>query len=268
MDQPGQVLELEALVGPIWLRAVGASQVNVTELQSAGGAVAYLTLNLALEKGKSAQAPVDLPKGTRTLRATRGYWSTDPHELRRRAADHHSARRLRHALMEQLDDGSGVINGELLDLWFEVEWERQQATTWAIWEVVEPQPTLDLTTGELIPGHLFEPIGELQPSRIPADLRELLPQPSEAAGGARRQAGSRGRRRPDSLTSTANPSPSPATLTTDEARLRSWLHARLPLRSLQAGCEPRSCSTSSASARQASRTGGLLERLPVRCVSG
>jgi len=175
LDAPGEVLAIEGIVGPIWKRTLGASQVSVSELRSAGGAVAYLTLNLALEKGKASQAPVDLPKGTRTMRPTRGYWSLPVDELRARAKDHHSARRLRHALMVKLDDGSGVVHQDLLDLWFEVEWEALQGTTWTLWEVNEPGHRLDTATGELIPLHVFEPLRELERSRISADLLELLP---------------------------------------------------------------------------------------------
>src|SRR5665811_480400 len=82
MDDGGLVLELEKLTKSIWKRKLGAWHVRVVELQSAGGAVNYLTLNLVLEKGKAAQAPVNLPKGTRTLRPTRNYWSVPVAELR------------------------------------------------------------------------------------------------------------------------------------------------------------------------------------------
>lgn len=128
---PGRVLELERIVVPIWKRATGAWHVNVSELASAGGAVAYLTLNLALEKGKLAQAPTELPKGTRTLRATRGYWSVPVDELRARAADHNRRRRMRWRL-ESENPGAPPAWLELL---VEHELEAARARTWELWEV-------------------------------------------------------------------------------------------------------------------------------------
>ncbi len=185
MEQPGQVLDLERIIGPIWKRTLGATQVSVSELKSAGGAVAYLTLNLALEKGKRSQAPTDLPKGTRTLRPTRDYWALPVEELRERAKDHHAARRLRHALMLKLDDGSGVVSEDLLDLWLEVEWETTKSTTWTLWEVNEPPAHLDRETGEVRQGAVFEPIRELERTEnrergsarpeVEGSLAEMLP---------------------------------------------------------------------------------------------
>ena len=105
------VLEVERVLVPIWERATGAWHLNVAGLASAGGAVAYLTLNLALEKGKESQAPTDLPKGTRTMRTSRGYWSEPVASLRARARDHHGERRFTHALVQQ-----GYEGDELLDL--------------------------------------------------------------------------------------------------------------------------------------------------------
>jgi hypothetical protein len=136
-DVPGAVLEIERITRRVWKEALGAWHVNVVELQSAGGAVGYLTLNLALEKGKRVQAPTGLPKGTRTLRPTQAYWSVSPDELRERARDHHAARRLRHSLAARLTAGDGHVSEELLELWFEFEWERHQARTWELWEVRE-----------------------------------------------------------------------------------------------------------------------------------
>lgn len=150
---PGAALEIERLlVGTKqkpwpWRRIVGAWQINVSELQSAGGAVAYLTLNLALEKGKAVQAPINLPKGTRTLRPTRGYWSLPVAELKERAREHNAYRRLRHSLIRSLADEHGHVNGDFLDLVLEVEWEKHKARTWEVWEVKERPDTA-----------LFEPI--------------------------------------------------------------------------------------------------------------
>lgn len=126
MDQPGMVLEIEALVVPIWKRATGAWHVNVAELASAGGAVHYLTLNLALEKGKESQAPLDLPKGTRTLRASRGYWSRPTVELRAEAREHHALRRFSWALEQEGADPDLVAEA--------VEWEarERQLRTWEV----------------------------------------------------------------------------------------------------------------------------------------
>jgi hypothetical protein len=91
-------------------------------------------------------------------------------DLRERAKDHHAARRLRHALMVKLDDGSGTVSEDLLDLWLEVEWETMKATTWHLWEVHEPPLLLDRETGELHQGVMFEPIRKLERSQIPVDL--------------------------------------------------------------------------------------------------
>jgi hypothetical protein len=137
MDAGGQVLELEKLTRSIWKRTLGAWQVSVVELASAGGAVAYLTVNLALEKGKAVQAPVDLPKGTRTFRPTRGYWSVAVAELRERAKDQNAFRRLQHSLLAELSDDRGEVDRAFFDLALEVEWERQKARTWELWKVDE-----------------------------------------------------------------------------------------------------------------------------------
>jgi len=76
------VLELESFVREGWRSRMGAWQISVAELRSAAGAVHYLTLNFTIEKGKLSQAPTELPKGTRTIRPTRGYWSRPVSELR------------------------------------------------------------------------------------------------------------------------------------------------------------------------------------------
>ena len=113
-DDPPDVLAIEALLVPIWKRATGAWHINVAALASAGGAVTYLTLNLALEKGKESQAPVDLPKGTRTMRTSRGYWSEPVASLRARARAHHADRRFVHALIQHGYEGDELL--DLLDL--------------------------------------------------------------------------------------------------------------------------------------------------------
>jgi hypothetical protein len=142
--EPGHVLDLEQLVIPIWKRGTGAWHVNVAELASAGGAVAYLTLNLALEKGKQAQAPTSLPKGTRTLRATRGYWAMPVAELRARARDHQRRRRLRWRLERENPDAPSAF----IDAWVEYEADAARSREWELWRVKER------------PGAaVFEPIG-------------------------------------------------------------------------------------------------------------
>jgi hypothetical protein len=151
MDDGGLVLVLEKLTRSIWKRALGAWQVSVVELASAGGAVRYLTLNLALEKGKAVQAPVDLPKGTRTLRPTRGYWSVPVQELREKAREENALRRLRHSLMSELVDDRGEIDREFFDLALEVEWEKQKARTWELWKVKE-----------LAGSRIFEPVEQVE----------------------------------------------------------------------------------------------------------
>jgi hypothetical protein len=163
----GHVLDLEAIVVPIWKRGTGAWQVVVSELASAGGAVAYLTLNLALEKGKAVQAPTDLPKGTRTLRATRGYWSLPVRDLRERAVEHHARRRLEHQLLVEAVES---IEGRLPPLWLiRDEWvgprleaalEAQQRRSWTLWEVREPAP------GSLV----FEPVAPSERSPRSSDV--------------------------------------------------------------------------------------------------
>ncbi len=152
-DERGQVLTLEKLIVPIWKRITGAWQIRVHELASAGGAAAYLTLNLAFEKGKAAQAPTELPKGTRTLRPTRNYWTIPAPELRARAKDHHARRRLRHALIGELEDEDGCIDSDFLDLVFDDAWKAQTETTWELWQVNE-HPDAEV---------LFDPVKPLQP---------------------------------------------------------------------------------------------------------
>jgi len=155
MDDGGLVLELEKLTKSIWKRKLGAWHVRVVELQSAGGAVNYLTLNLVLEKGKAAQAPVNLPKGTRTLRPTRNYWSVPVAELRERAKDHNALKRLRHALAVELSDDRGEVDGAFFELAVEAEWERQKAQTWELWKV-----------NELAGASVFEPIEPLEGQQV------------------------------------------------------------------------------------------------------
>jgi hypothetical protein len=75
--EPGRARELERFVRRFWKRAIGADQVKADELKGWEGVVAYI----GLEHGKEAQAPTGLPKGTRIVRATRGYWSRPPAEL-------------------------------------------------------------------------------------------------------------------------------------------------------------------------------------------
>lgn len=172
-DAFGNVLELEKLIVPIWKRITCAWQINVSELHSAGGAAAYLTLNMALEKGKAVQAPIGLPKGTRTLRATHNYWSLPAPELRARAKDHHARRRLRHALMQLLEDEDGCINSNLLDIVFEDAWKGQTETTWELWQVNE-HPDAKV---------LFEPVKPLE--RDPGQSeRRRAGAPRTTRGGA------------------------------------------------------------------------------------
>jgi hypothetical protein len=64
--------------------------------------------------------------------------------------------------MVKLDDGSGVVSEDLLDLLLEVEWETMKSTTWTLWEVNEPTAHLDRETGEVRQGAVFEPIRELE----------------------------------------------------------------------------------------------------------
>ena len=144
---PGLVLELERIIVPIWKRITGAWHVNVSELASAGGAVAYLTLNLALEKGKHVQAPTHLPKGTRTLRATQGYWSLPADELRRRAQDHNRRRRIAWRLAQEYPDAPQ----EFHEAWVEYELDAARARTWELWEVRE-------LTGAVV----FEPVKAIE----------------------------------------------------------------------------------------------------------
>lgn len=151
MDDGGLVLEIEKLTRSIWKRKLGAWHVRVVELQSAGGAVNYLTLNLVLEKGKAAQAPVNLPKGTRTLRPTRNYWSVPVAELRERAKDHNALKRLRHALTVELDG----VDAEFLELAVAAEWEKQKSQTWELWKV-----------NELAGASVFEPIEPLEGQQV------------------------------------------------------------------------------------------------------
>jgi hypothetical protein len=196
MDDGGHVLELEKLIVPIWKRITGAWQIRVHELASAGGAAAYLTLNLAFEKGKAVQAPTELPKGTRTLRPTRNYWSVPAPELRARAKDHHARRRLRHALTRLLEDEDGTFDADFLDLVFEDAWKAQTETTWELWQVRDHPDALAL----------FEPIKPLERPTQAAESARLVRtrgqlvnartgevwnagQPTAAKQGPRREAG-------------------------------------------------------------------------------
>ena len=134
-DEPGAVLEIESIIVPIWKRITGAWQVNVAELASAGGTLAYLTLNLALEKGKAAQAPVDLPKGTRTLRASRGYWSRPVADLRVEAREHNAMRRFSWALEQE------GASPELVAEAVELESLERRLRTWEVRRAFD-HPTL------------------------------------------------------------------------------------------------------------------------------
>ena len=139
----GDTLCIERLALEVWRRTVGAWHVNIAELRSAGGAVAYLTLNLALEKHKAAQAPIDLPKGTRTLRATRGYWSRPVDELRAEPNEYHLRRRVAWRLREE------GVPAELVDLAVDSALEARREATSVVWRY------------RTTPGGLLLPVGPL-----------------------------------------------------------------------------------------------------------
>lgn len=139
----GETLNLERCAADVWRRALGAWQVNVAELHSAGGAVANLTLNLALEKHKAAQAPTDLPRGTRTLRATRGYWSRPVDQLRAEAREYHLRRRVAWRLREE------GVPSELVDLAVDSALEARREATSVVWRY------------RTTPGGLLLPVGPL-----------------------------------------------------------------------------------------------------------
>jgi hypothetical protein len=124
---PGHALVVERICLGTWKRVTGAWHVNVSELQSVGGAVAYLTLNLALEKGKEAQAPTDLPPGTRTFRATRGYWSRPARDLRQDAREYQVRRRIAWRL---LNEG---VPASLVSLAVESAMDARTRTTSEVW---------------------------------------------------------------------------------------------------------------------------------------
>ena len=120
-----------------------------------GGAVAYLTLNLALEEGKASQAPTDLPKGTRTLRATRGYWSRPIAELEAEAKDHNRRRRLAWYFRQQGYPVTAVALAVASAI------EARNETTSEIWKY------------ERSPGGVLIPIGPLEKLRVDASSRRL-----------------------------------------------------------------------------------------------
>jgi hypothetical protein len=134
----GQVLEIEALVVPIWKRTTGAWHVSVSELKSAGGAAAYLTLNLVHEKHKARQMPTQLPKGTRTMRTTRDYWSVPYAELVERARDHNRRRRLAWKLAAE-----GVAE-EVLDVAVAFAMDEQSGESYRVVRVAETSPLTPL----------------------------------------------------------------------------------------------------------------------------
>jgi hypothetical protein len=136
-------LNVERLALDIWRRTLGAWHVNVAELHGAGGALAYLTLNLALEKHKAAQAPTDLPRGTRTLRATRAYWSRPVDELRAEAREYHLRRRVAWRLR---DEG---VPAELVELAVDSALEARREATSEVWRY------------RTTPGGLLLPVGPL-----------------------------------------------------------------------------------------------------------
>lgn len=74
---PDQVLAVEALARRVWKRCTGAYIVEVSELRSAGGAIAYM----GLHHRKPQQAPPEGWRGMR-LRASQGYWHRPIAELR------------------------------------------------------------------------------------------------------------------------------------------------------------------------------------------
>lgn len=91
---PGdQVLDVEAVVREVWARCTGAYVVEVAELRSAGGAIAYM----GLHHRKPQQAPPDGWRGMR-LRASQGYWHVPVAALRETARRHLAVRVKRHKL--------------------------------------------------------------------------------------------------------------------------------------------------------------------------
>lgn len=80
---PGEVLAVEAIVREVWSRCTGAYVVEVSELRSAGGAIAYM----GLHHRKPEQAAPAGWRGMR-LRASQGYWGVPVADLRERARRH------------------------------------------------------------------------------------------------------------------------------------------------------------------------------------
>jgi hypothetical protein len=140
IDAPGQAAEIEELVWPIWERHTGAVQIKASELGSAGGAVAYLTLLLSIEKGKASQAPTDLPKGTRTVRPTRGYWSRPIAELRAEAKETLSRKAIEFHLRRRRGHVDELTMKELVEI--EYQWQVDRRWYW-----LRPEPEGDELEG-------------------------------------------------------------------------------------------------------------------------
>ncbi len=77
-----QAPALEEVVRTVWEGRTGANRVEVTPLRQNERGIAYL----ALHHRKESQAPPESFTGRR-LRASKGWWGADAHELRREARD-------------------------------------------------------------------------------------------------------------------------------------------------------------------------------------
>lgn len=101
----------ESVVREVWEARTGANRVEVAPLRSNEAGIAYL----ALHHRKENQAPPESFTGRR-LRASKGWWGMDAHELRKSARERLQQRATRHKLVQELRLELAIQGLEIEDL--------------------------------------------------------------------------------------------------------------------------------------------------------
>jgi hypothetical protein len=144
-----QVLDVERIVREVWARVTGAYVVEVSQLRSAGGAIAYM----GLHHRKPEQAAPDGWRGMR-LRASQGYWMVPVADLREAARRHLAIRTKKRALMLEGASAEWADVAAVLEVDAQADARRQYGV-----ELVQVRER---------PGGVVVPLGPAESSRPPA----------------------------------------------------------------------------------------------------
>ena len=155
-----EVLAVERVVREVWSRVTGAYVVEVSELRSAGGAIAYM----GLHHRKPQQAAPEGWRGMR-LRHSRGYWHQPIGELREHARRHLAVRTAKWKL--ECDGVPAAIAQQAAELEVDVQREAIERHGVELVKVREPAR-----------GGVVVPLGPAESSAPPATVSVARNRPS------------------------------------------------------------------------------------------